>query len=109
MISRRQKELNEDDLVKIGELYHSWRCKDWEQKYKDVPGLCKSVSIEEIRKNNHILTPGRYIDFKEEEDDGELFEDKMKNLTEALKDQIAKYHDLDEQIRQNLRTIGYEI
>jgi type I restriction enzyme M protein len=109
MISRRQKELTEDDISRIGETFHSWRSKEWEQKYKDVPGLCKSVSIDEIRKNNHFLTPGRYIDSSEEKDDGELFEEKMKNLTEALREQLAKAHDLDEQIRQNLITIGYEI
>lgn len=109
MISRRQKELNEDDIARIGELYHSWRSKEWEQKYKDVPGLCKSVSIEDIRKNNHILTPGRYIDFKEEEDDGELFEEKMRKLTSDLKEQMGKAKELDDQIKKNLRTIGYEI
>jgi type I restriction-modification system DNA methylase subunit len=26
--------------------------------YQDIPGLCKSASLEDIRKNNYILTPG---------------------------------------------------
>ncbi len=109
MISRRQKELNEDDIARIGELYHSWRSKEWEQKYKDVPGLCKSVSIDEIRKNNYILTPGRYIDFKEEEDDGELFEEKMKKLTTELNQQFEKSEELQIRIRENLKGIGFSI
>jgi type I restriction enzyme M protein len=107
MISRRQKELTDDDIIKIGRIYHSWRSKDWEKEYNDVPGLCKSVSIEEIRHNNHILTPGRYIDFKEEEDDGEVFDEKMKKLTSELKEQMDKAKELDEQIRKNLFSIGY--
>jgi len=107
MISRRQKELTVEDIVKIGEIYHSWRSKDWEQKYKDVPGLCKSVSIDEIRKNNHILTPGRYIDFKEEEDDGVSFEEKMQKLTLELKEQMTKAKELDKAITKNLSFIGY--
>lgn len=45
----------------------------------DISGLCKFVSIGEIRKNNHILTPRRYIDLWEEDD--EVFEDNMKHLT----------------------------
>ena len=109
MISRRQKELKDDDIVKIGEIYHSWRSKDSEQRYKDVPGLCKSVSIDEIRKNNYILTPGRYIEFKEEEDDGVDFDEKMKKLTSELKEQMSKAKELDELITNNLSSIGFEI
>jgi len=109
MISRRQKELTDEDIVKIGEIYHFWRSKDWEQTYKDVPGLCKSVSIDEIRKNNHILTPGRYIEFREEEDDGVAFEEKMKKLTTELKEQMAESFRLNDEIKKNLSSIGYEI
>jgi type I restriction enzyme M protein len=107
MISRRQKELTDEDIKKIGEIYHSWRSKEWEEKYKDEPGLCKSVSIEEIRKNNHILTPGRYIEFREEDDDGVAFEEKMKRLTSELKEQMDKAGEIDDQIRKNLSSIGY--
>jgi type I restriction enzyme M protein len=109
MISRRQKELTDIDISSIGEIYHNWRSKDWEEKYKDVPGLCKSVSLEEMRKNNHILTPGRYIDFKEEDDDGEVFEEKMKKLTSELKEHLDKAKELDEQIAKNLSSIGYNL
>lgn len=109
MISRKQKELTEEDVSRIGEIYHSWRSKDWEQKYKDIPGLCKSVSVEDIRKNNFVLTPGRYIEFREEEDDGIEFEHKMKDLTSELKEQMTKANDLDRQIRKNLSSIGYDL
>lgn len=109
MISRRQKELTDDDITKISEIYHSWRSKDLEHNYKDVPVLCKSVSLDEIRKNNHILTPGRYIEFKEEEDDGIAFEEKMKKLTSELKEQMNKAKELDEQIAQNLSSIGFNL
>lgn len=109
MISRKQKELSEEDIERIGEIYHSWRSKEWEQKYKDIPGLCKSVAIEEIGKNNHVLNPGRYIELKEEEDDGEDFEEKMKNLTSALKEQMDKAKKIDDQITKNLSSIGYKL
>jgi len=109
MISRKQKELTEEDIARIGDIYHSWRSKEWEQKYKDVPGLCKSVGIDEIRKNSYILTPGRYIEFKEQEDDGVEFEEKMNKLTLELSDQMTKAKELDGEIKMNLRSIGYEI
>lgn len=113
MISRRQKELNDTDISKIGEIYHSWRSKVRKvgilNDYKDVPGLCKAVKIEDVRKNNYILTPGRYIDFKEAEDDGIAFEDKMKRLTATLGEQMQKASTLDKEIKKNLEKIGYKI
>jgi len=109
MISRRQKELTDEDIKSLGAIYHSWRSKNWEREYMDVPGLCKSASIVDVRKNNYILTPGRYIDFREEEDDREVFDEKMKKLIEGLKEQMEMAHVLDKQITDSMLTIGYDI
>jgi len=107
MINRRQKELLDEDIARIGEIYHNWRSKDWESKYMDVPGLCKSISIDEIRKNNFVLTPGRYIDFKKNEDAPEVFDEEMTKLTTELKKQMQKANELDIIINSNLKEIGY--
>lgn len=109
MISRKQKELTDSDIAQISDTYHNWRSKEYLEKYKDMPGFCKSANIQEIRKNNYILTPGRYIDFKEAEDDGVAFEEKMQQLTTTLKDQMQKAQTLDEAIKENLKKIGYEL
>jgi type I restriction enzyme M protein len=107
--SRRQKELTETDLAKISDAYHNWRSKDNFDQYEDEPGFCKSVNISEVRKNNYILTPGRYIDFKEAEDDGETFDGKMLAFTAELAEQMAKAQTLDEQIKMNLSKIGFSV
>ncbi len=114
MISRRQKELTDDDILKIATVYHNWRSlpakgEPAKELYKDIPGFCKAVNISEIRKNNYILTPGRYIDFVEAEDDGVAFEDKMKKLTETLGEQMNKAAELDKELKKNLAKIGYKI
>ena len=112
MISRRQKELTEKEIERIGETYHNWRASTSSAppgQYKDVPGFCQAISIQEIRKNNYILTPGRYIDFKHEQEDDETFDEKMKSLTASLKDQMRKASSLDETIRNNLEKIGYKM
>lgn len=109
MISRRQKEFSDDDITTIGEIYHSWKSKDWKSKYEDIPGLCQSVPLDLVRKNNFVLTPGRYIHIKEVEDEGDAFEVKMEKLTSELKQQLDKGSEIDTLIRENLKSIGYEI
>mgnify|MGYP001268694473 CR=1 FL=1 len=109
MISRRQRELTDEDIMFLGAIYHSWKSKNWEKDYEDVPGLCKSVPIDDVRKNNYVLMPGRYIDFEKEEDDGELFEEKMSKLTSELKEQMDRAKELDIQITKHLTSIGFNI
>jgi len=107
MVDRRHRELNDDDIEKIAGTYHAWRGEGGE--YQDVPGFCKSTTLDEIKKHGHILTPGRYVGFEEEEDDGEPFEEKMKGLTTELAEQMGEGKKLDEEIKKNLGGLGYEI
>ncbi|MGK5095479.1 class I SAM-dependent DNA methyltransferase [Deltaproteobacteria bacterium TL4] len=112
MISRKQKELSETDIARISDTYHKWRSRgdgSSSPYYEDIPGFCKSANIQDIRKNNYILTPGRYIDFKEAVDDGVPFDEKMQSLTAALSGQMRKAYELDEAIKVNLKKIGYKI
>lgn len=111
MISRKQKELSDKDIVKISDTYHKWRASTSSATaiYKDEPGFCKSATIEDVRKNNYILTPGRYIDFKEVAEDGVAFDDKMKSLSATLSAQMQKALSLDSEIKKNLEKIGYKL
>jgi type I restriction enzyme M protein len=111
MISRKQRELTDADIKTISDTYHRWRAKtaDISVPYADIAGFCKAATLHDISKNNYILTPGRYIDFKAVEDDEEAFADKMQMLTETLGQQMVKATELDEEIRKNLKSIGFEI
>jgi type I restriction enzyme M protein len=106
MINRRNRELTDTDIALIAGTYHAWRNKDGE--YEDKPGFCKSATIEEVRDNNYVLMPGRYVGTEEEEDEGVPFEDKMNPLTAMLAEQFAKGAELEKTIRENLKGIGYE-
>lgn len=85
-----------------------WRSKEFETEYKDVAGFCKSANIQDVHKNNYILTPGRYIDFKKADEDNGAFDDKMKHLTLALEEQLQKAVSLDNELIENLKKIGFE-
>ena len=43
------------------------------------------------------------------QDDVEPFEDKMKRLTSELSDMFAKSHELEDEIRNKLGAIGFEV
>ena len=107
MKDRRHRELIEEDIKKISNTYHAWRGEGGE--YKDVEGFCKAATLDEVRKQNYILTPGRYVGIPEEEDDGVSFEEKMEKLTHELAEQMEEAKRLDEEIKKNLSSIGWRI
>ncbi|MCG2720122.1 MAG: type I restriction-modification system subunit M [Nanoarchaeota archaeon] len=108
MIDRRHRDLTEEDLKKISKIYHAWRGEKSAGEYEDIKGFCKSATLEEIRKHNHILTPGRYVGIEDEMDDGEPFEEKMKRLTGELTEQFKESKKLEGEIKENLKKIGWE-
>jgi len=113
MISRKNRALTNDDIVKISDTYHAWRGDETENKdfgtYEDILGFCKSATIEDIEKQGFVLTPGRYVGIPEEIDDGIPFEDKMKELTSELAEQMKEGLKLDEEIKKNLEGIGFKV
>ena len=106
MVTRRLRELSEADIKKIANTYHNYQN---DENYEDVKGFCYSATTEEIKSNDYVLTPGRYVGVEETEDDGVPFEKKMKNITSELSRQFEESHKLEEEIKKNLKAIGYEI
>lgn len=60
-------------------------------------------------KHQHILTPGRYVGIEEEEEDDQTFEETMKQLTAELAKQMEEGKRLDEEIKKNLKKIGWKV
>lgn len=124
MISRIHKELTSDDIAEIARTYHAWRGEPVDDvqgstsvaggrtpgatgQYEDIPGFCKVASLDDMKANDYVLTPGRYVGAAELEDDGELFEEKMRELTQTLYQQMEESEKLDGVIKQNLAGLGY--
>ena len=84
MLDRVHKELTTDDISKITQTYHAWRGEAKDGDYQDILGYCKSASIAEIKANDFVLTPGRYVGVEEEPDDSEAFEIAMQDLSKTL-------------------------
>ncbi|AZQ61718.1 DNA methyltransferase [Flammeovirga pectinis] len=108
MVDRTHKELTQEDIGDITKTYHAWRGEQKDGDYEDVAGYCKSATLEEIKTNDFVLTPGRYVGVAEEEDDGIPFEEKMSALNTKLKEQMKQSEALDIEICENLKLLGYE-
>ncbi|RPA22705.1 type I restriction-modification system subunit M [Shewanella frigidimarina] len=131
MVSRTNKELTNEDIAHIAATYHAWRGEnkaiadvqvDVEtdvqsdlkvdvnvnaKGYQDIAGYCKSATLEEIKANDYVLTPGRYVGAANIEDDGISFETKMTELSKTLYSQMQQAETLDQAIRHNLEALGY--
>ena len=107
MVDRTHRELTDEDIVRIADTYHEWRSGAGGSGYADVPGFCRSAPLEEVRKNGHVLTPGRYVGAPPQEEDGEPFEDKMKRLAAQLREQQDEGTKLDAAIAGNLAKLGF--
>jgi type I restriction enzyme M protein len=80
-----------------------------ENQYADIPGFCKSATLEEIAKHDYVLTPGRYVGAVPEKEDGEPFAEKMARLTGQLKTQFEESEKLEAEIKKNLAGLGYDV
>lgn len=105
MVNRRLRELTDEDIKEVANVYHAYK---ENEGYEDKQGFCKKATLEEIRANDYILTPGRYVGIEEVEDDGEPFGDKMERLITTLDKQFKKSIELQDEIRKQLGGIGYE-
>ena len=123
MADRTHRELTDADIARIAGTYHLWRGEAIEPlspgesgrgegpclpgHYADIPGYCKSATLDDIRKHGHVLTPGRYVGAEAREDDGELFAEKMQRLAAQLREQQAEAARLDAAIAANLAGLGF--
>ena len=58
MVDRTHRELTDEDIARIAGTYHAWRGENGAGKYADVPGFCKSATLEEIPSTATCSRPG---------------------------------------------------
>ncbi len=106
MVNRTQKIITEDEIKQIANIYNSWKSKN--KQYADIPGLCVSASLDEIKMNDYILVPGRYVKTKENDSDINFTHE-----TKLAVDELKVLFDDSNMIRKNLkkalRGLGYDL
>ena len=105
MKSRKLRELTEEEIELIGKTVSEFETGTLQEE----KGFSASVSTEDIAKHDYILTPGRYVGIADVEDDGEPFEEKIARLTGELSELFGKSHEAEEEIRSQLKSVGFEV
>ena len=101
METRRLRILDDPEVAKIADTYHAWRNHDG--GYEDVPGFTKSAKLNEIKQNDFVLTPGRYVGAEATEEDDEPIADKIARLTKELFAEFDRGHELEQDLRSCLK------
>ena len=124
MKDRVLRDFTQEDIAKIADTFHNWQQGNWNNEddvqgstnvagghgaRSDEKGFCYSASLDDIRKHDFVLTPGRYVGAADQEEDSEPFAEKMTRLTAQLKAQFEESDRLEGEIKKNLAGLGYEL
>ncbi len=124
MKDRVLRDFTQEDIAKIADTFHNWQQGNWNNEddvqvstnvagghgaRSDEKGFCYSASLDDIKKHDYVLTPGRYVGAADQEEDSEPFAEKMTRLTEQLKAQFEESDRLEGEIKKNLAGIGYDV
>ena len=84
---------------------------DWQQlktwfplgKYQDTEGVCKIVSIEEVKQNDYSLTPGRYVGVSTTTDKDFDYKKRLRTIGQELTALNQTAAILSQQITESIR------
>jgi type I restriction enzyme M protein len=109
MTNRVVREFSAEDTAQISDTYHAWRGEEHaierRGEYEDISGFCYSANLEDIKKSDYVLTPGRFVGAEDEIDDGVPFEEKFEALKIKLTEQFELGKLLEERIEVNLKQV----
>ena len=105
-IDRAHRDFTPDQIEKITGIVQSYRGEEGSKPYEDVKGLCKVATIEEIRKQDYSLNPGRYVGVAEKKEDDDFdFKERLQELNEELEELNNEAIELEDKISLNINEL----
>lgn len=105
MVDKKHRDFTDEDIQKLADTFEAFQ----NGTLEEVKGFCATATIQDIEKQNYLLSPGRYVGIEETIYDDEPFDDKMKHLTSAIGEIFSTTDELKSELRRKLEAIGYEI
>ena len=106
-ISRRQAVFTDEHVARIVEKFRMFESEEPEERINEI-GFAKVATIGEIAKNGYVLTPGRYVGIKLEEDETP-FEEKMKIYSEELSKLLEEEKELTGKVKEVFKALGWDV
>jgi type I restriction enzyme M protein len=101
LVTRVHRALTDQEIGRIATTYHAWRGEPEAGDYSNVTGFCSSTSADEIAKQAHVLTPGRYVGAEVQLDGGDPLT-RVRELRDTLVTHLAASQPLTEAVRRVL-------
>ncbi|MCV7408889.1 restriction endonuclease subunit M [Mycobacterium florentinum] len=109
LVDRAERVLSDEDVVRIGDTYHGWCGSESAIAkgigYQDIPGFCRSVSLDEITAAGYLLTPGRYVGTPAPGEDAEPADEKIARLTRELMAALDESARMETVVREQVRRL----
>ena len=104
-IDRAHRDWTEEQIEQIADIVRAYR-EHGAEEYKDVKGLCKAATLDEIRAAGYSLNPGRYVGTA---DSGAVsnadFETTMHSLNTEFQKLTDEAHELETKIAKNFKNL----
>lgn len=102
--SKKKVALTDEQITEVKKIYQSWQEENGD--YKDVPELCQSVSLEEIREKDYSLAPSKYVEFIDRDLDID-YEKEMARIQKEMREILKKEKESQNMMEEAFKEIGY--
>jgi type I restriction enzyme M protein len=105
LVDRTHRDLSADEIARISATYHAWRGESKSGEYVDVPGFCRSVRLDELRRYGYVLAPGRYVGSNIPDGQDDDIKERIGDLGATLAVQFQEGRELEQKILTSLRHV----
>jgi len=102
---KKYVQFSDEQIAAVKKIYNDWQTGNC---YADVPELCKSATIEEIRKQGYSLAPSKYIEFIDH--DLEIdYKKEMARIQAEMREVLKAEKESQKMLEKAFEGIGYGI